>query len=272
MLITAAVACGSNKDATAGAAGHDVSRVIDVTARDNSFDMGPMRPIGAGPVTLRLHNTGTEDHQVLLARLRTGATADSVGTALRSGDEGKALGQIDFTGGSNTVAAGASQESTSDLAPGDYLMLCLVPGPDGVPHVAKGMVMPFQVIVAKGAPNPPAAVGEVRLHDYGFTLPAGFGKGTYKVTNDGPQPHELTLVRLAEGRTAADVGAYFTSGGRGSPPFTSAGGVGAVTIGTSAYGHFDLAPGNYLALCYVPDGAGGMPHAALGMVQPFSVK
>ncbi len=41
--------------------------------------------------------------------------------------------------------------------------------------------------------------------------------------------------------------------------------------GASAYGRFDLAPGNYLALCYVPDAVSGMPHAAMGMVQPLTV-
>jgi hypothetical protein len=280
LLVAATVACGGNAHTSPSASGDGdgdgvtghVARTLDVTTRDYAFQMGPTAPIGAGEVTLRLRNAGAESHQVELARLHPGATAEAFGAALRAGDSKGALGLIDFAGGSNTVGPGGSQETTVDLTPGDYLMVCFVPSPDGTPHLARGMVMPFSVVAAKGGADVPTASAEVRLRDFGFTLPPGFGNGTYKVTNDGPQAHELAIVRLADGKTPADAAAFFASGGHGPPPFTPAGGVGAVVPGASIYGRLDLAPGNYLALCYVPDAGSGMPHAAMGMVQPFSVK
>jgi hypothetical protein len=33
----------------------------------------------------------------------------------------------------------------------------------------------------------------------------------------------------------------------------------------------DLAPGTYIALCFVPDEETGVPHALMGMVQVFTV-
>ena len=33
----------------------------------------------------------------------------------------------------------------------------------------------------------------------------------------------------------------------------------------------DLAAGNYLALCFMPDAGSGAPHFALGMAMPFTV-
>jgi hypothetical protein len=271
LLVAATVACGAKGHTTSGTSGEDVVRTIDIITRDFGFDMGPPARIGAGEVTVRLRNAGGESHQVELARLRPGATIEAFHSALRSGDSKAAVSLIDFAGGSNTVGPGGTQETTVDLLAGDYLAVCFVPSPDGTPHLAKGMVMPFSVVAAKGGAVVPPAVAEVRLRDYGFSLPAAFGHGTYKVVNDGPQPHELAIVRLADGKTPADAGAFFASGGHGPPPFVPAGGVGAVTVGASAYGRLDLPPGNYLALCYVPDGSTGVPHLAMGMVQPFSV-
>ncbi len=34
----------------------------------------------------------------------------------------------------------------------------------------------------------------------------------------------------------------------------------------------DLKPGNYLAICNIPDPASGKPHSALGMIKEFMVK
>jgi plastocyanin len=269
-----AAACGSSGTETAKTAkatGNETS-TIDVTTRDYGFDMDTTKAVRSGLVTVRLHNAGSEDHQVQLVRLHDGVKMDDLNAALRSGDEKKAFGLFDFTGGSNAVVTGGSQESLTTLRAGDYAMLCFVPSADGTPHLAKGMVMPFKVVAASGGTSAPAVAGEVTLGEFRFGLPAGFGKGTYKVTNGGAQPHELTIVRLSPGRTPADAAAFFQSGGHGPPPFTSAGGVGVIAPGASEYGQLDLTPGDYLALCYVPDAGTGMPHAAMGMVAAFTVR
>jgi hypothetical protein len=45
-------------------------------------------------------------------------------------------------GGPNPREIGDTSSSTVALEPGNYALLCFVPGPDGIPHVAKGMVRP----------------------------------------------------------------------------------------------------------------------------------
>jgi hypothetical protein len=41
---------------------------------------------------------------------------------------------------------------TLNLEAGTYVLACFIPSPDGVPHLAKGMLMPIQVSpVSRGA-------------------------------------------------------------------------------------------------------------------------
>ena len=47
--------------------------------------------------------------------------------------------------------------------------------------------------------------------------------------------------------------------------------MGWLSPGETAWTEVDLAPGTYVALCFVFDPATGMPHAAMGMVAVFTV-
>ena len=48
-------------------------------------------------------------------------------------------------------------------------------------------------------------------------------------------------------------------------------GLGALSPGQTSWLALDLAPGTYIALCFVPDRETGVPHALMGMVQVFTV-
>ena len=90
--------------------------------------------------------------------------------------------------------------------------------------------------------------------------------------NDGPQPHELTILALAPGKTLDDALAFFGEAPHtGPPPFSDAGGLGAIGAGQTAWVDLDLAPGDYAAVCLVPDPATGKPHLMLGMSAAFTV-
>jgi hypothetical protein len=52
---------------------------------------------------------------------------------------------------------------------------------------------------------------------------------------------------------------------------TPVGGMGQLSPGLTAWTELDLAPGTYVAVCFVFDPATGMPHAVLGMVDVFTV-
>jgi hypothetical protein len=58
----------------------------------------------------------------------------------------------------------------------------------------------------------------------------------------------------------------------GPPPFEVVGGMQALATGMRGWAVLDLAPGNYLAICAVPDPASGQPHLALGMIASFTVE
>jgi hypothetical protein len=138
------------------------------------------------------------------------------------------------------------------------------------------MVAPLEVTAPIAAMTLPAGDAAVALQDFAFvgleSLTAG--KHTISVTNKGPQPHEAGIIKLAEGKTAADIVAAFnsTEAPAGPPPWTDVGGIGGLSVGEASTMDVDLPAGSYAFICFVPDAATGKPHAALGMVGAFSVK
>jgi LPXTG-motif cell wall-anchored protein len=91
---------------------------------------------------------------------------------------------------------------------------------------------------------------------------------TWKITNTGPQAHEMGLLRLNPGKTLADA---LAAGENGPPPYTSLGGMQALNPGNSGWVTLDLQPATYVAICFIPDPATGKSHAELGMVAQFTV-
>ena len=79
-------------------------------------------------------------------------------------------------------------------------------------------------------------------------------------------------MKLAPGKTVEDVKASLQSQSSGSSPTDFVGGAGALAQGSSAWLKMNLEPGNYVAVCFVPDTASGKAHAELGMVTPFSIQ
>jgi uncharacterized cupredoxin-like copper-binding protein len=82
----------------------------------------------------------------------------------------------------------------------------------------------------------------------------------------------MPVMKLAEGKTVADIGAFFEHPD-GPPPFSDVGGMQAIDPGQTAYAVLDLTPGEYVVMCAVPSPANqGKPHFELGMVMTFTVK
>ena len=268
LALTGGLAACTSASASTSATEH----VVELTAVDYSYQMPSMAPLRAGLETIRLHNAGTQPPQAAIVRLHDGVTYDQFQAALRQG-EGPALALIDFEGGVNTIDPGTTAPAYSKLTAGNYAVLCFVQGADHVPHLAKGMVMPFEVSGPNHKARTPETQGSVGLHNYGFTLPSEFGHGTYAVTNTGDEPHELALLKVAPGKTTDDVMNFLMARTpSGPPPFADAGGVAAVSPGVTAYGNINLQSGSYVAVCFVPDDqAPRLPHFMKGRFQPFTV-
>jgi len=246
-----------------------------------AFDYGfkTLGSIPGGMTRVQMKNTGTELHHGQFMRLNTGVTLDQLGAAFAKGPDA-ALGLVTQTGGPGVTLPGGTSEVILDLTEGQYTIACFLAGDDHIPHVAKGMLMPLKVTAAPAAAAPASAVnGTITLFDFNFTMPDTLpaGKSMYTVTNTGAQFHEFSIGQLPPGKTVDDVKALFAapSGGppSGPPPVILMGGMNALTKGNTGIVVLDLTPGNYVAICLVPDQSkpNGDPHAHLGMIKGFTV-
>ena len=264
-----AAASAATSDAPAGA-------VQDLAITGTEYAFAGPASIPAGLTKVTLTNSGAEEHQAQVAKLADGKTIEDLTAALAT-DEAAGIAMLELAGGPTGVQPGTSGSTTANLAPGAYVFLCFVPAADGVPHLAKGMIAPLEVTEPAVEAEVPAGDSAMTLQDFAFvgldTLSAG--PHTVTVTNTGPQPHEATIVKLADGVAATDLLAMFSSTEAppaGPPPFTTAGGVAGVSAGSTITMDVDLEPGNYAFLCFVPDPASGAPHAALGMIGALTVE
>jgi len=252
---------------------------LDIDGGDFFFDLNGTTSVPAGSVDVNFTNTGTmEDHIVMFLLPKPGHTYDEVVEAANTDFTGlKAQPLADFYGGVNAVHPGESQTSRLNLDPGEYVVGCFIPSQtDLKPHSVKGMVTKLVVTPPTDGEvkfvEPPNVKGTLDQTDFAFTIPKDFdGKGTWKVSNSGAQLHETGIAKLDDGKTAADVSAFFAGIPIPPAPFIGAGGFGANSPGKDGYITLDLAPGNYVFVCLVGDPTNNKLHIAEGMVDSFSV-
>jgi hypothetical protein len=270
LAAVASLACGGAESppGDSAAAPAAAPNVVTITATDFAFEAPDTVP--AGVTTLRLVNRGPALHHAQLVRLNEGKTVDELLNALKQ--PGPLPAWAVEMGGPNPPAPGETTNTTQDLEPGSYAVVCFVDIPDRVPHVMKGMVHAFTVVPsASTAAEPPADV-TMELADYTFTFsaPLQAGTRTIRVDNKGPQPHEVALVQLDSGKTAADLMKWAQTF-EGPPPGKPLGGVAGLGVGQHAYFTVELAAAEYVMLCFVPDAKDGKAHAAHGMVHTVRV-
>jgi plastocyanin len=247
---------------------------LRVEAKDFAFEAPAETQ--AGVTRIVVNNTGQEEHQAQVAKLAEGKTFADLTAAQQQPDPAAALSVLTLAGGPTGVVPGATIATTSNLEPGTYAFLCFVESADGVPHLAKGMVGQLQVTGTAVDTPLPAGDAELTLQDFAYVGLSDMtaGQHTVAVTNEGPQPHEATLVKLNEGTTVEQVVQAFTSteAPSGPPPWTSAGGIAGLAAGSTATMDIEVEAGDYAFICFVPDPASGKPHAALGMVGGLTVQ
>lgn len=256
-------------DADSGAT---ITGANEVEIRATEFAFDAPDTIAAGLTTFHLVDTGKQLHHAQLVRLDDGKTVADMDAALKKG--GPLPDWMVFAGGPNAPRPGGGvSEATEELQPGNYAIICLVPGPDQIPHIMKGMVHPLTVLPTAGAAaQEPSADLVVHMQEYGYKLsaPLTAGERRLRVENDGEQPHELELVRLADGKSVVDLEKWVESQ-QGPPPGEPLGGVAALAPGAQAFFSADITPGNYALICFVPDVHDGKPHFIHGMAQEITV-
>lgn len=278
MLATAAAAaiwivCLANVGCSSDAAGPaPLANVITIHGADFSYDAPATIP--AGLTTVNFVNDGAALHQAQIVRLDSGRTMANLKAALNV--PGNLPGWVVQLGGPNAVDPGLTGNATLDLVAGNYAILCVVNVPGGVPHFMKGMLQPLTVTAAGARSQTalaPTADETVTMADYAFKLsaPLTAGMHTFKVINADEQPHEVELIRLAPGKTAADMLAWLHAQA-GPPPREALGGVAIISPSVGpAYFTVNLTSGNYMLLCFVFDAGDGKPHFAHGMVLPITI-
>ena len=274
LAVVLAFACSPAKQTSA-----PQPKVVTITATDYTF--AAVDTIPAGLTTLRMVNRGREPHQAVIygAPGKSFAELEAVAVPKGSGAEWwHAFLAIHptFPGGAGAVMAPDTSVITANLTPGNFVIACFIPSPDGTWHVQKGMYRRLLVTPAAAratAAAEPRSDLTVTLSDYAFTASAPVTAGTHtiRIENAGPQVHELTVERLAPGKTLADWQRWVQGGMKGQPVSVPVGGFTGPDQGTVGWVTLTFTPGNYLFLCYVPDTKDGAPHFVHGMVQQITV-
>jgi hypothetical protein len=229
--------------------------------------------VGLKPGWTTFAPKGTPGHQLLVMRLKAGATMQRVFDAAAKGDF-ETVAKLSVSVGG--IQAG--QRLTAKLAPGRYVAVDTGDGPKGS-NFLHGGVAPFTVAGKAVAAAAPQAVGSIGLEDYEFVfdLPRGWnGKGVVAVRNSGHEQHEIGLVRVSPGKTMADVKRVANILDRNpkakvAPPGEITGLVNSVDPGQVDYVTANLKPGRYVAICFIPDDRDHRPHFDHGMIAEFTV-
>lgn len=260
-----ALGCGKEEPAAA-----PVIPSVMVTANGYAFQMPDTLP--AGVTTFRLVNQGQELHHMTLVRLSEGQT---VADFQKMAPNTPPPPGMEFMGGPNFAAPGGAVEATVELVPGRYGVICVIPAPDGQPHMLKGMVKELVVVPASSAgeaavlPEPDVTV---KLTDYAFEIskPLAAGRQVIRVENAGNQWHEMVFVKLNPGTTLEDA-LKWGEKPEGPPPFSGVDGTTVLSPGQSNTVTVELTAGDYALLCFLPDAKDGQPHLMKGMTQQIKI-
>jgi hypothetical protein len=138
-------------------------------------------------------------------------------------------------------------------------------------------------IACRGAEKdegPPATVGPnvvtVIANEYAFQMPDSIPAGltTFRLVDQGKEPHHLFVMKLEGGKKASDMFAALKAAGPAGWPLPawmhSVGGPNVSAAGGESNATLNLEPGDYAAFCVVPTPQGA-PHFMLGMIKGFTV-
>lgn len=124
------------------------------------------------------------------------------------------------------------------------------------------------------APRGADAIVDVVGTEYAFHAPERIPSGwtTFRLRTEGAEVHNMTVVRLKDGHTVADLmEALRTDPARFAEMGTALGGPNAAPPGGTANATLMLEPGSYALVCFVPSPDDHVPHVFKGMVAPLTV-
>lgn len=248
---------------------------VTFTAANDAYE-GPTS-IPAGLTRLELVNAGEKEHMLWTVKLDEGKGYEDLMGVFATFERNPAFPDWMQWYGGVTAGPGGSAAYTIDLTPGNYTLFSFSEDETGVMDAAKGMVTTLTVTEGADAPaSPPAADLRMQLVDFSFIVEGEpkAGVQVVEIANTGKEPHEVVLLRLAEGAGMQEVMDFMMAGenAEGAPPFEFSGGAGPMEAGMTAWYEADLPSGEYGIICFLPSPVNeGAPHFMLGMVQQVSV-
>jgi len=111
------------------------AQVADVTMVDYAFEISETTFDAGAPIAFNVTNEGEYPHEFVVVQFPEGVTAEQVL------EDFSLIQQVTFVGATFAEPGQAAPPLVLlDLAPGTYTVVCFVDVPEGVPHVARGMV------------------------------------------------------------------------------------------------------------------------------------
>ena len=292
--VTASLPACSKGDDTPGrepAAVGVSPRVVELSVANRAFQAPDT--IDAGWTTLRFTNHTDEDvHYAHLVRLDSARSVQELvehyAKAIR--ESGPRPTWIVRFGGPGAAGPHQTASVTQDLAPGNYVWICPVENEKGEPHFGVGEYRQFVVRAANAGTAretaEPVPTATIRLVDHAFNPDSSLmkaGRHVIRVENDGGEPHDMNMMKLAQGRTVEDLQRFLNperarrpgEKDEPAPPLhelgSMVGGVAAMAPSMAAYFDAELTPGEYALFCMVtaPDGRSHIEH---GMIRQIRVQ
>ena len=254
-LVCATVACGTSRSAEPA--------VLTVSVASGSVIAPDTVP--AGWTRLRVEEAD-RGHIIALFELPADANGTAVAAFLAALDTAKATPPPAIARGGPEI--GDTAEVVLQLETGRYLLACLSRR-DGHRHATMGESRLVEVRGPSSDRPGPEASHELDLVDFAFGTPTPWAAGRHllAVRNTGRQDHQLRIDRLHDGVTFAEW--LEAEGGETSDPVA---GVARIGPGQQAFLPMDLAPGEYVLYCLIPDPASGRPHVEMGMMRSIRVE
>lgn len=257
---------------------------LEATASGDMKAITTPESVAAGLVTLTLTNSDTVPRSAQLVRIDGEQTLEEVLAIFTSDEDGAPTPAfIEDGGGVATVAPGQTAAVMQVLAPGRYAVVDAEGGMDMGPSNAElGAAAEFTVTGEAVEAELPEVPGRITAldtegEDYGFEFEGlQAGENQVRFENTGSELHHALLFPIAEGKTLADVEAFIMEDGppSGPAPLDFEKGVGTAVIdgGIAQNVTLQLDVGRYAAVCFIPDRAGGPPHAVQGMLAELTVE
>jgi hypothetical protein len=248
---------------------------LDVTITDSDIQVSKTN-VPAGWVLLNVTNSSSDENGAGVLGPGEGQTMDDLVAAAATppaDPEGfpPFLYKASILGGPGSMSPGESAQALLNIPAGDWAVF------------PEGNQQPVFITSAEGAdsnataPNPDL---KIQLVDFAF---GGFsnveaGPQIWGITNLGNQPHMLTISKVPDGTTVAQVLNTLMGMNMGTPspdaltedqfqnvPY----GVLLLSTGQTMYLPIALDASTYAVLCFVTDPNTGMPHVMEGMVAVF---